>query len=122
MSRWKVMSIVLILGLGIGTLVPNVTAWWDEKKFAASTINDLEVEPVLTTEAPAKEIYHFELEQGVLSVIEGKPGLSGKVIVTGVSVESWPPEILQMVPNVEFYSLDEVQSFIDTVDEPLWLE
>ncbi|HBW35070.1 MAG TPA: hypothetical protein DEF89_06810 [Desulfosporosinus sp.] len=122
MSRWKVMSIVLILGLGIGTLVPNVTAWWGEKKFAASTINDLEVEPLLTTEAPAEEIYHFGLEQGVLSVIEGKPGLGGKVIVTGISVESWPPEILQMAPKVEFYSLDEVQSFIDSADEPLWLE
>ncbi|MBP1759315.1 MAG: hypothetical protein H6Q63_232, partial [Firmicutes bacterium] len=59
---------------------------------------------------------------GVLSVIEGKPGVSGKVIVTGLSVESWPKEILEMAPKVEFYSLDEVQSFIDTAQESLWLE
>lgn len=119
MSRWVVMCIVLSLGLGIGSIVPAVTAWWYEKNYVESTLNDLNVDTVST---PVKEIYHFGLEQGILSVIEGKPGMSGNVIVTGLSVESWPNEILQMVPKVEFYSLDEVQSFIDTVNEPLWQE
>ncbi|KJR48516.1 hypothetical protein UF75_1044 [Desulfosporosinus sp. I2] len=123
MSRWKIMSIVLTLGLGIGCIVPTVTAWWYDKNYTESTLKDLDGESVLTREAPPKDIYHFGLEQGILSVIEGKLGTSGKVIVTGLNVEAWPNEILQMAPNVEFYSLDEVQSFIDTVNEPeLWQE
>lgn len=117
MSRWKVISIVLILGLGIGTLVPTATAWWYNKNYA-----DLAAESVPTSETSEKKIYHFGLEQGILSVIEGKPGTSGSIIVTGLSVKSWPDEILQMAPNVEFHSLDEVQSFIDTVNEPMWQE
>lgn len=118
MSRWKVMVIVLILGLGIGSIVPVATAWW-YGNHTESSLNDLDVETVLTREALVEGIYHFSLEQGVLSVIEGKPGMSGDVILTGLSVESWPNEILQMVPEVEFHSLDEVQSFIDTVNESL---
>ena len=70
----------------------------------------------------AKVTYHFGLEQGVLSVIEETPGASGRIIVTGLNVQAWPKEMLDIAPKVEFYSLDEVQSFIDTVNEPLWQE
>lgn len=122
MSRWIVISIVLILGLGIGSIVPTATQWWFANNYTKSTLKDFEEQTVLTREAPIEEIYHFELEQGVLSVIEGKPGMGGNVIITGLSVEAWPTEILQMVPTVEFHSLDEVQSFIDTVREPLRIE
>jgi len=122
MSRWKVISRVLIIGLGIGCLVPATTFWWSNKDHTDTALKTLNSENVLASEAMAKESYHFGLEQGVLSVIEGKPGVSGKVIVTGLSVESWPKEILEMAPKVEFYSLDEVQSFIDTAQESLWLE
>ncbi len=123
MSRWKVVSIVLCLGLGIGCIVPTVTAWWYDKNYTESTLKDLDGESKLIKEAPVKDIYHFNLEQGILSVIKGELGTSGKVIVTGLNVEAWPNEILQMAPKVEFYSLDEVQSFIDTASEPqLWQE
>lgn len=123
MSRWKVVSIVLCLGLGIGCIVPTVTVWWNDKNYTESTIKDLDGESKLIKEVPPKHIYHFNLEQGILAVIEGELGTSGKVIVTGLNVEAWPNEILQMAPKVEFYSLDEVQSFIDTVSEPhLWQE
>jgi hypothetical protein len=122
MSKWKVISLVLVFGLGIGCLVPVATSWWYDRDLATINLNTIKVEPVATSEASAKEIYHFGLKHGVLSVIEGKPGASGPVILTGLSVESWPKEILEMAPKVEFYSLDEVQSFIDTVNEPLWRE
>lgn len=122
MSRRKITSIVLIIGLGIGGLVLAATFWWDNKDRADSAVKALKPETLSATEALAKESYHFGLEQGVLSVIEGKPGVSGNVIVTGLNVESWPKEILEMAPKVEFYSLDEVQSFIDTANESLWLE
>ena len=79
-------------------------------------------ETALTNDAPAKVTYHFGLEHGNLSVIEGAPGVSGRVIVTGLNVQAWPKEMLDIAPKVEFYSLDEVQSFIDTVNEPLWRE
>jgi len=62
MSRYIVMSFVLIIGLGIGSIVPVATSWW-------------------------YDINHVGI-----------------------------------APKVEFYSLDEVQSFIDTVSESLWLE
>jgi len=119
MSRWKVMSMVLIIGLGIGCIVPAATLWWSNKDRTDSALNILNSENVLATEASEKESYHFGFEQGVLSVIEGKPGVSGNVIVKGLNVESWPKEILEIAPKVEFYSLDEVQSFIDTAQESL---
>ena len=120
MPRWKVISIVLIIGLGIGCIVPATTFWWANKDgYYGSNASVLEA--VIASEASTKESYHFGLEQGVLSVIEGKPGECGNVIVTGLSVEFWPKEILEMALKVEFYSLDEVQSFIDTANESLWL-
>lgn len=118
MSRKVVMSLVLVIGLGIGAIVPTTTAWWYSKDRVDPVLNIIDVEATTTT----KVSYHFELDQGVLSVIEGKPGVSGKVIVTGLSVQAWPKEIIEMAQKVEFYSLDEVQSFIDTANEPLWQE
>ncbi|TGE34150.1 hypothetical protein [Desulfosporosinus sp. Sb-LF] len=120
MSRWKVMSIVLMIGLGIGGIVPATTSWWYAKNRIGST--DINAETAIAKEAPAKVIYHFKMEQGVLSVIEGNLGSSGRVIVTGLNVQTWPKEMVDMAPKVEFYSLDEVQSFIDTANEPLWQE
>lgn len=119
MSRWKVISLVLVIGLGIGGIVPALTVWWYDKDRASLTLKS---ETVATNEALENITYHFGLEQGVLSVIAGKPGVSGTVIATGLNVQAWPKEILDIAPKVEFYSLDEVQSFIDTVNEPLWQE
>ncbi|HZK84662.1 MAG TPA: hypothetical protein VFC58_08305 [Desulfosporosinus sp.] len=122
MPRVIVMSLVLMIGVVIGSLVPAATAWWYDNNHAGIALNSSNTETALTKDVFAQATYHFGLEQGVLSVIEGTPRASGRVIVTGLNVQTWPQEMLDMAPKVEFYSLDEVQSFIDTVNEPLWLE
>ena len=122
MSRYIVMSLFLIIGLGIGRIVPAATSWWYNINHAGIALNSINAETASTKGALAKVTYHFRIEQGVLSVIEGTPGASGRLIVTGLNVQAWPKEMLDIAPKVEFYSLDEVQSFIDTVNEPLWQE
>ena len=122
MSRYIIMSLVLIVGLGIGSFVPIATSWWYDVSSAGTSVNSINAVPASTKDASAIATYHFGIEHGVLSVIEGTSGASGKVIVTGLNVQAWPKEMLDMAPKVEFYSLDEVQSFIDTVNEPLWQE
>lgn len=122
MSSRIIMSIVLIIGMGIGSIVPTVTAWWYDNKRAGLATNSFDAETVSTKDGSPKVTYHFGFEQGVLSLIEETPGESDKVIVAGLNVQAWPREMLDMAPQVEFYSLDEVQSFIDTVNEPLWQE
>jgi len=122
MSKYIVMSLILIIGLGIGSTVPTAMSWWHNQNHVNSTLSSINPEPASATEVAAKVSYHFGLEQGVLSVIEGAPGASGRVILTGLNVQTWPKEMLAIAPQVEFYSLDEVQSFIDTVNEPLWRE
>ena len=114
MSRYIVMSLVLIVGLGIGSFVPAVTSWWYDINHADITSNPFNAESISTKEA--KATYHFAIKQGVLSVIEGTPGASGRVLVTGLDVQAWPKEMADIAPKVVFYSLDEVQSFIDTVN------
>jgi len=116
------MSLVLIIGLGIGSIVPVATSWWYDTSIARETLSSNKAETGLTKDVLVPDTYHFGIEQGVLSVIEGTPGASGRAIVTGLNVLAWPKEMLEMAPKVEFYSLDEVQSFIDTVNETLWLE
>jgi len=116
------MSLVLIIGLGIGSFVPVATSWWYNMNHAGISLNSINAETVSTKDAIANVTYHFGIEQGVLSVIEGAKGVSGRVVVTGLNVQAWPKEMLDMAPKVEFHSLDEVQSFLDTVNEPLWRE
>jgi len=122
MSKYIVIGLILIIGLGIGSTAPTAMSWWHNQNQVNSTWNSTNPETVSAKEAGAKVTYHFRLEQGVLSVIEGSPGTSGKVVLTGLNVQTWPKEMLAIAPQVEFYSLDEVQSFIDTVNEPLWQE
>ncbi|AFQ42947.1 hypothetical protein [Desulfosporosinus meridiei] len=122
MSKWKVISLVLVIGLAIGGIVPAATFWWSNKDQAHSVLNTFDSEQKLSSEPSERESYHFGVEQGVLSVIEGKPGENGNVVLSGLCVESWPKEIVEMAHKVEFYSLDEVQSFIDSATESLWLE
>ena len=120
MSRYIVISLVLIIGLGIGSIVPVATSWWYDINHAGIASTSINSEtPSTTKDALAKVTYHFGIDKGVLSLIEGAPGTSGIVIMTGLNVQAWPKEMLEIAPKVEFYSLDEVQSFIDTVDEPI---
>lgn len=121
MPRWKIIGLVLVLGLGIGGCVPLATSWWYDQNQSDDRTLSRDSETI-STNSSAVNVYHFDLKKDVLSVIEGKPGASGKVIITGLNVHSWPKDMLELAPKVEFYSLDEVQSFIDTVNEPLWQE
>ncbi|HZK54426.1 MAG TPA: hypothetical protein VFC84_09575 [Desulfosporosinus sp.] len=118
MPRYLVMSLVVILGLGIGIIVPVGTAWWYNINHPSSVVNTMNVEPALTKDVLPIVTYHFLIEKGELSVIEGTPGTSGPVVWTGLDVQAWSKETLEIAPKVEFYSLDEVQSFIDTASEP----
>lgn len=120
MSRWKVVCIVLILGMGIGAIAPAAVSRLQD---IGSTLNVTKIEPALAKEtltSTPKTNYHFEIKQGMLSVVEGSLGSDGKVIVSGYNVQSWPKGILDMAAKVEFNSVDEVQSFFDTINEPLW--
>ena len=118
LPRYLVMSLVVIIGLGIGSLVPVATSWWYTMNHPPSEVNTMNSAPVSTKDTSVKVSYHFEIEQGLLSVIEGTPGTSGRAVSTGLNVQSWSKEMLDMASKVEFYSLDEVQSFIDTALEP----
>ncbi|MHB8076213.1 hypothetical protein [Desulfosporosinus fructosivorans] len=122
MSRYIIISLVLIIGLGVGGIVPVVTSWWYDIGRNSISLNSSNAEAASTDDVLVNATYHFGIEQGVLSVIEGAPGASGRAIVTGLNVQTWPKEMVDIAPKVEFYSLDEVQSFIDTVNETLWLE
>ncbi|KUO74055.1 MAG: hypothetical protein APF81_21275 [Desulfosporosinus sp. BRH_c37] len=116
MPRYILMILVLIVGLGIGSIVPAVTSWWYDSNRAGSALKVIDADSASSNDETAKTVYHFEIEQGVLSVIEGTPGASGRVLVTGLDVQAWPKEMADIAPKVVFYSLDEVQSFIDTVN------
>lgn len=122
MSRYIVMGLVLVIGLGIGSIVPVATSWWYDINHAGIALNSSSPETASTNDALPNVTYHIGIEQGVLSVLEGTPGASGRAIVTGLNVQAWSKEMLDMAHEVEFYSLDEVQSFIDTVNESLWRE
>ncbi|KLU66480.1 hypothetical protein DEAC_c18790 [Desulfosporosinus acididurans] len=122
MSRWKTIGLVLILGLGIGCLVPMATTWLSAKNLAVPKGYLEDGVALVSANAPETRAYHFSLNNNVLSVQEGKLGTEGKVIIKGLDVKTWPKAMLKMAPKVEFNSLDEVQSFIDTANEDLWKE
>ena len=113
MSFWKQLLMALSIGAAIGVSVPFATNWL--------TASDRLQAPVKITSTSVEQApnYHFEFNDKLLSVVEGKPGEKGNVILSGLDVKVWPVDLLEMAPKVVFYSLDEVQSFIDTVSERL---
>ncbi len=119
MSLWKQLLVALTFGTAVGVSVPFATNW-------LTTLDHLRTPVAMTATAVEQEQdpnYHFTFHDNRLSVVEGKPGEDGNVILSGLEVKDWPVDYLEMAPNVIFYSLDEVQSFIDTVSESLlWLE
>lgn len=117
--------LILILGLGIGGLTPWILQKWPIHEHAAlktdqPKISDMEAQVV---SAPHSEDYYYcRIENGVLSIVQGLPSQGGKRMITGLEVSNWPPEMLEMAEKIEFHSLDEVQSFIDSISEELWTE
>lgn len=107
---WYQIGIVLILGLGIGGLTP-----WITQALPISGQNRVNIAQPLTN----TNTYYCRIDNGILSVVQGLPTQGGRSIVTGLNVSKWPPEMLTMAGQIEFHSLDEVQSFIDSISEEL---
>lgn len=113
MKRFQVHRIVLILTLGIG--IGGLT------QQALPAAQDSNAQTVSLPISSANNFY-CKIDQGILSVFQGVPAQNGSRILTGLDVSTWPPEMLTMAEQIEFHSLDEVQSFIDSMSEELWLE
>lgn len=121
-SRFKQIALILTIGIGLGILVPVLMQ-------ELPLTEPIEVKDVLTEDGKLneKEIstqtgnFFVHVKDGSLSIIEGG-SLSGQVLLTGLDVKHWPKEMQSMVTQVKFHSLDEVQSFIDSMSEELWLE
>lgn len=128
MKRFQVHQIVLILilGMGIGGLTPwflqtlSLSGSTGEKQ-ALSAAQDSNAQTVSLPISSANN-FHCKIDQGILSVFQGVPAQKGSRILTGLDVSKWPSEMLTMAEQIEFHSLDEVQSFIDSMSEELWLE
>lgn len=120
MSRSKQFIISLILGLGIGIAVPVIIWLWPSVSFSPGlpeTVNEPAAEQVLL-----QQKYHLVLNNSLLSVVEGGIGESGNPVITGVDTSAWPQDLLKVLSQIEFKSIDEAQSFLDTISEPLWIE
>lgn len=124
-SKVNQIVLILILGAGIGGLTPlllqnfpqpNSLKGGQELPIAQDSLTQAVSAPL-----SSQKYYYCKIDQGILSVIEGNTQ-NGKRIITGLNVSQWPPEMLKMAQQIEFHSLDEVQSFIDSMSEELWLE
>lgn len=108
----------VVAGLVIGTVLPLGLYYWPD------SVPDIVPEFIseLHQSSPTTTGYHFIINEGILSVVEGLPGQAGPTVLTGLDVTKWPEDIKFSAPQFQFDSLDEVQSFIDTVSEPVWIE
>lgn len=123
MVRWKGYLLIVLLGIGIGLVVPYVTY----NLLQPASIQEVQAQTPaseLQTSAMAKaelKRYHFAIKDDILSVVEGGIGADGQVVFAGYEVKEWDPGLRALAEALEFGSLDEVQSFIDTVSEPEWI-
>lgn len=121
-SRYKQMALILTMGIGLGILIPVLM-----QKLPLT--EPIKVKNVLAEDSKLvdKEIssqkgnFFVHVQDGSLSILQGG-SQSGQVLLSGLDVRHWPKEMQSMVTHVEFHSLDEVQSFIDSISEELWLE
>lgn len=115
MSKGKKFSVrwllILLIGVGIGGLIP-ISVYYGPELTASLKPNA--VEPA--AQVPVK--YHFRIDNGVCSVVKGKPGEYGPIVVSGIDAKSWPEDVKNSALQIQFNSLDEVQSFLDSVSEP----
>lgn len=124
------LGLALILGLLIGSGWQVAKDWREKTVGVSQGVSQTENQPpslefVVSPEGrstPAEITYRFGLKGGGLSVIEETPGTGARIIAAGFSAETWPRELLDLATQVEFSSLDEVQSFIDTATEHIVLE
>lgn len=109
-ARWL---LIFLVGVGIGGLVPVASYYWPQWSASLKSLAD---KPVAQVSAK----YHFRIDSGgVCSVVEGKPGEYGPVVLSGINAKDWPATVRSSAAQLQFNSLDEVQSFLDSVSEPL---
>ncbi|MDR3288747.1 MAG: hypothetical protein LBT22_04905 [Peptococcaceae bacterium] len=118
----KKFKLLGIFGLGIlmGTMIPWAN-WFQALTSQADPLADAKISEQQKASAAAtqEEIYHFILEQGKLAVRQGKIGEAGPTLIQGMDTRDWPVSVLEAAADAEFYSLDEVQSYIDSIHEAL---
>jgi hypothetical protein len=136
--RYKQLVLILTMGIGLGLLVPTLLT-----QFPLKLMN--EVSPAYGGIDSASTEHFGEIERdedsfggnsGIvseqkklfaivqderLSIIEDNPG-GGNVLLSGIDIKDWPQDMQELATKIEFHSLDEVQSFIDSMSEELWIE
>lgn len=122
-SRYKQIVLILAIGIGLGILVPVLIQKIPLAADPPSQNNVLADDAkVVNKEIPIQSVkYSVLVQDGILSILQGEPQ-TGQVLLSGLDVNHWPLEMQSMVTRIEFHSLDEVQSFIDSMSEELWLE
>ncbi len=121
--RFKEIVLILTIGIGLGILVPVLMQM---QKLPITNLNGNNVladdsESINKGNLARTRNYSVQVQDGSLSILQGEPQM-GQVLLSGLDVSHWPKEMQSMVTQIEFHSLDEVQSFIDSMSEDLWLE
>lgn len=130
----KQLVLILTIGIGLGIAVPlvnqNMPSPDSIKESLAVKFSDTGLvlknesksgESMLGADAvTSKGNYSISIEDGILSIVQDGP--PSQVILSGLDVKHWPQEMQNMANQAEFHSLDEVQSFIDSISEELWRE
>jgi hypothetical protein len=134
MSTFYIKQFVLILtiGIGLGIAVPLINQNLPSPDSIKESIlvKFSETGSVLKNGAKSGEDtleaaiqntnYSISIQDGILSIVQD--GSPSQVLLSGLDVKHWPLEMQNMANQAEFHSLDEVQSFIDSISEELWLE
>ena len=121
--RFKQIVLILAIGIGLGILVPVLMQMQKLPMTNPSGNNVLadESESINKGNLARTGNYSVQVQDGSLSILQGEPQ-TGQILLSGLDVSHWPKEMQSMVTQIEFHSLDEVQSFIDSMSEDLWLE
>jgi len=115
-SKRQTYILAALLGIFLGVAVPLAAWHWPAPQQAAVA------GAVSVPESQTTEYYHFVVDHGTMAVVTGKRDDNGAVVIRGLDISAWPASARETAVKAEFRSLDEVQSFIDSVDESLWLE
>ena len=131
-SYLKQIVLILTIGMGIGFLVPVVMLHMPVSKTQGSNKNvefsDIQAgEDLKTKTQNANQLliptdkYYARIDEGILFVVHGNPQ-SPNFILTGIDIKNWPKSMQDLITQREYNSLDEVQSFIDSMSEELRLQ
>lgn len=120
-TRYKQIVLILMIGIGLGILVPILMQKFPLADPIENNVFADDGEVINKGTLTQTGNYSVQVQDGSLSIIQGD-SQSGRILLSGLDVKYWPKEMQSMITRVEFHSLDEVQSFIDSMSEELWLE